>query len=78
MRITDRGWERLLGKYGPTAAIAVFLVWWISNDVSGTLRAIEFTLNTHVSESVFYLRAICLNAAKDERERANCVPPEGR
>jgi hypothetical protein len=61
-------------KYGALGAIAVFLVWWMANDVSGTLRALDQALSGHVSETNFYLRSICLNTAQSEAQRAGCFP----
>jgi hypothetical protein len=64
----------LVNKYGVIGAIAVFLVWWMANDVTGTLRALDQALSGHVSETNFYLRSICLNTAQTEGQRAGCIP----
>jgi hypothetical protein len=64
----------LAHKYGALGAIAVFLVWWMANDVTGTLRALDQALTGHVSETNFYLRSICLNTATTEAQRAGCIP----
>ena len=60
-------------KYGVPAALALFLTYWMANDVAGTLRKLDRELADHVSETNFYLRAICINAAESEGERANCL-----
>ena len=71
-------YERILSKYGLPTAIALFLIYWVTSDVSGTMRAMQATLNEHMSESAYYLRAICLHVSKDEAERAECVPRVGK
>lgn len=69
----DTRWERVLSKYGAATLIALFLVWWVTSGVSGGIAAIQQSLRDHVSETTFYLHAICVNAAKDEGQRANCA-----
>jgi hypothetical protein len=71
-------WERYISKYGAATAIALFLVWYLASDVSGSLRALKLALDNHVSETNFYLRAICNNTATTEGQRANCIAPERR
>lgn len=66
--------ERVLTKWGLATLLAIGLVWWIASDVSGTQHRIEAKLDTHMNESAYYLRAICLHTAKDESERAGCIP----
>lgn len=68
-------WERVLNRYGLATVLALFLVWWLTSGVSGSISAIQQSLHDHVAETTFFLRAICVNAAKDEGQRANCVPP---
>lgn len=60
-------------KYGPMAAIGLFLVWWMASDVSGSLKALTETLNNHASETAFYMRQVCLNTAQNEAQRAGCI-----
>ncbi len=75
---------RIAARYGVSAVIAGFLVWFvtqgISGDVKGTreeVRAVRDELRQHSSEQRFFLRAICLNSAKDDAGRAMCVPNHG-
>ena len=65
-------WDQVLAKYGPVAVIALFLTWWVANDVTGQIRDLTGAVNHHVSETQFYLHAICVNVADDESERASC------
>lgn len=74
-------------RYGPAAVIAVLLVFWLTHSFAaqlesqGTeLRALGSTLSLHSSETAYFLRAICINAADhDAQKLANCeLPPERR
>lgn len=72
-------WEAILTRYGAVTVIALFLVWWLTTGVSGSLSTIQQTLHDHVTETAFYLHAICLNGAHTDGERANCIyPADGR
>lgn len=68
-------WERVLSRYGLATVIALFLVWWLTSGVTTSLASVQQSLHDHVTETTFYLHAICVNAAQDEGQRANCVPP---
>lgn len=68
-------YERVLSKYGLATALAVFFVYWITSDVSGTTRAIKTALDNHISETAYYLRAICINTSTDDAQRASCMLP---
>ena len=83
-------WTQVAYKFGVPSVIALALVWFLMEQVStaqaGTHQAIlevGKALDKHVTdmrqeqaETRFYLRQICINAAKDEAQRAGCVPPE--
>lgn len=69
-----KDWDKALTKYGVATVIAMFLVWWITGDVSGTLKGMRATLDEHVTETAIYLRQICLNTATSENQRAGCSP----
>lgn len=73
-----KDWDKTLTKYGVATVIALFLVWWITGDVSGALKSIKGTLEEHVSENNFYLRQVCLNTATTESQRVGCIPPRER
>jgi hypothetical protein len=66
--------ERILTKWGLATLLALGLVWWIASDVSGTMRDIRTKLDLHTNDTTFYLRQVCLNTAKDESQRAGCIP----
>lgn len=66
---------RLLDRFGPWVVIAGFLIYWVTNGLSAKVDAINSSVTSHVSESNFYMRQICLNTAKDDAQRASCIPP---
>ena len=66
--------ERILTKYGLATLLALAFFYWITSDVSGTMRDIREQLNGHVTETTFYLRQVCLNTAQNEAQRAACIP----
>lgn len=68
-------WERILTKYGAATAIALFMVYWLTSGVSGDVRTLREDVKSHISETNFYLRAICVNVATTEGQRANCIIP---
>lgn len=70
--MTDRVFH-FANKYGVAAVLAVFLTYWMANDVAGMLRKLDSELTEHVSETNYLLRGICLNTAESESERANCI-----
>lgn len=71
-------YAKALKDYGALGVIAMFLVWWMASGIATDVRMVKDMVRDHVSESNFYLRAICVNGAHDEKERANCVVPERR
>lgn len=70
-------WLRGVYRYGVPSVIALFLVYSMNKTVASDIATIHEELNQHIAEQRFYLRAICLNTAKDEAGRALCVPPQG-
>lgn len=72
---TQSDWLTAVLKLGVPAFIALLLVWFMASRIDGGVLSLQRALNDHVLESTFYLRAICLNAAGDESERARCVSP---
>ena len=68
-------YEKVLTKYGLATFLAVFLVWWVTTGVSGSITQIQTALNEHISETAYYLRAICVNTAQDDSQRAACIAP---
>lgn len=67
--------ERVLAKYGLATVLALALVYWLTTEVTGRMTRMEERIDGHISDTTYYLRAICLNVAKDEVARAGCIPP---
>lgn len=70
-------------KYGPMAAVGLFLVYWLASDVTGQLDRLQrdlagfstsmtAALDRHSSETGNLLFAICLNSADTAVEIARC------
>ena len=77
---TDKPWwVDAVVKLGVPAAIALFLVWWLTSSVAASLSTIKDRLDRHVSSSDFYQHQICRNTARTEAERQACdwTPPAG-
>lgn len=75
---TDR-FAELLGQWkeaGVVGAIALLLVYGLMANVSRSLEALTETLNAHSSETAYYMRAICINAADTPQKLANCQEPK--
>ena len=82
-------WLKAAVQLGTPAVIAIYLVYWITTVVSPKLdahteadQAIRGMITAHVDSSgrvnaeiLFYLRSLCINAAKNQTERERCVPP---
>lgn len=66
-------WYRAVERFGVLAAFAAFLLWYVTLG-PGNDRTLADTLNRHVTETQFYLRAICLNTAQSDNQRAACEP----
>lgn len=81
--------ERAIDRWGvPTVLLIVMCVVFYML-FTGQLKAIgdaqaatQKSIESHVNdmrldqaETRFFLRALCVNAAESESERANCVPP---
>lgn len=75
----NQDWRQLLAKYGLGTVLALVLTYFLMHNVSESIAKVSDTLNQHVGdmksqqiESRFYLRAICLNTAETEAQRAGC------
>lgn len=69
-------WMRMLDRYGLPAAIAAFLVWFLTHSVASDLTATKALVGAHVAETRWYLWAICMNVAgEDASQRARCYVP---
>ena len=71
-------WVRLLYRYGVPAGIALFLTYFLTQNVTRDMAAMRGDVSQMRSEHQelrFFLRAICINTAETEWQRAACVPP---
>jgi hypothetical protein len=64
-------WVKVLYRYGVPAVIALGLTYTLTHDVSANVAA----MRAEHQEIRFYLRAICINGAFSDADRARCVPP---
>lgn len=71
-------WTDILKRYGLASLIAVYLLWWATDGLAMKVDRLVLMMHTHVTESNFYLRALCLNSAQNETQRASCIPPSER
>ena len=71
MTATPTDWARIVATVGVPSLISLLLVWFL---VSGIVSDVQ-AMRTEHQELRFYLRAICVNTAKTEAERAACVLP---
>ena len=69
---------RLIYRYGVPAGIALFLTYFLTQQVSVNVASVAAQvedMRTEHLELRWFLRAICLNTAETEAQRASCVPP---
>lgn len=73
-------WAQLAVKFGPGWALAAILVYFLMASVSTAQSDIKSALTQHITDmkldaqrSGFLLKAICLNGADSESERATCA-----
>lgn len=73
-------WVKPVLVLGATTVIALYLVWWMTNDFNERLMRMEQTIATHeahrqqdTQQVNAFLYAICLNAANDDTQRARCA-----
>lgn len=71
-----QAWARVALRYGVASVIAMYLVWWGTQSFGSDLTAMRNEQRMHMSETAFYLRQVCLNTAKDDAQRAACIPPK--
>jgi len=67
-------WIRVLYRYGVPAAIALFLVWSMTSAFGSDLH----TVKEEVHDLRYFMRLICVNTAKTEADRAQCVAADGK
>lgn len=73
-------WQRMAVKFGPGWALAALLVYFLLVSVSQAQTDIKSALVAHQSDmqldarqTALLLRAICINQAKADAERTNCL-----
>jgi hypothetical protein len=72
-------WIQALLRWGPTAAIAGFLVWFLAGTMDTRMSAMERAIQQHMIESAhdraelrYIMQQICWNTAKTETEARSC------
>ncbi len=78
---TAQIWLRVIYLYGIPGALCLFLVYLLAINVPSAIADIAkdvVSLKQDHRDQSYYLRAICMNLAKDDTQRALCVPPEGK
>ena len=69
-------WVRVLWRYGIVGATMLYLVWQGTQGFGSTLNAIKDEQRTHISETNFYLRQLCVFTAKTAgADPAACIMP---
>jgi hypothetical protein len=85
--MTQPWWVQATYRLGVPAALAIFLVWFLTSRLGADLASVHAMVQTHVeaaqadrAELRFYLRqmvvamqATCVNAAHDASERRRCL-----
>lgn len=74
-----RTWADVLRKEGVIALIAVFLVYFVTSNVTASLGEVNRKLSDHMSDYRvdqqqirYLLRTICSHESKSDGERAEC------
>mgnify|MGYP001559873781 FL=1 len=71
-------WVRALYVLGVPAAIAIFLIYFVTSAVSSELAGLRADVRMHMRDQsllVYYLEALCRNTAETDTERTACEPP---
>lgn len=76
VHVWDRA-ERVLSRYGLGTLLAISLTIWLVMEISRGVQNINAMLSGHISDSNFYLRALCVNSADTSQKLANCQAPQG-
>jgi hypothetical protein len=72
---TGPWWIRAIYMLGVPAAIAVFLMYFVTVGLTGEIKGLRDDVRSHMREQsalIFYLQAICRGVAADARA---CEPP---
>lgn len=66
---------KAIARFGVITVIALGLLWFVVVQVNIKLDRIDMNVLRHIQESAWYMRAICVNTATNEAQRASCLPP---
>jgi hypothetical protein len=69
---------QVLKDHGLATVIAIFLIYWLTNDVRADLKTIGLNLRDHMQETTYFARQICINTAKNADQTMACEVPIGR
>lgn len=69
-------WARALYVYGVPSAIALFLVYQLTEGFADDLRAHAESTHTAIEELIQLTTVICVNEADDQMERNRCFATE--
>lgn len=72
-------WVKAAYMLGVPAAIALFLLWFVTTSVAGEIKGLRDDTRQHMRDQarqLQYLRAICLNTAPTDLARAQCPSDE--
>lgn len=73
-------WLKVIYLYGIPGAVCLFLVYLLAVNVPSAIADVAKDVRASRQEhrdQIYYLRAICLNLAKDDTQRTLCSPPSG-
>ena len=71
-------WVRATYMLGVPAAIAIFLIYFVTMGVVAKLDGLDNSIRAHMRDQtllLYYLSALCRNTAETDTERAGCEPP---
>ena len=73
MPVPVNGWVKAVLQLGPMTVLALGLVWWLTMGLGARLDDHMQQTDERGAVWRFYLRAICLNTADTDAERAICT-----
>lgn len=60
-------------KWGVATVLAIGLTWFLATITYKQLESIHTELHDHITQAGFYMRQTCINTARDDYQRANCL-----
>ena len=64
-------WAKLIARYGIATAVALWLIWFITQGIGIDIRA----MRAEHQSLAFYARQTCINTAQTEGQRVACIAP---